>query len=244
MFTNSIFDALEKDGSKTLFDVLDKWPASFENVIVSMLDADPATKDAIKKLPEAAMHEERKAADKVTVLVRQEVAHQPYLLDAAIALVGLLLLLLPISFFDMVMAGALFLGFAAEAAYTVRRLRHNHWNTREERTRITLCIVFLVIILLILVKEQALFVLSSALFGGVLLYYAYYTAAKLKQEKRWGTFFCLHLAEAVLFALCGLFILIAPQWAMRWYAISVGILLILDALTHAVIRFLRIRNEK
>ena len=244
MFTNSIFDALEKDGSKTLFDVLDKWPASFENVIVSMLDADPATKDAIKKLPEAAMHEERKAADKVTVLVKQEVAHQPYLLDAAIALVGLLLLLLPISFFDMVMAGALFLGFAAEAVYIVRRLRHNHWNTREERTRITLCIVFLVIILLILVKEQALFVLSSALFGGVLLYYAYYTAAKLKQEKRWGTFFCLHLAEAVLFALCGLFILIAPQWAMRWYAISVGILLILDALTHAVIRFLRIRNEK
>ena len=244
MFTNSIFDALEKDGSKTLFDVLNKWPASFENVIVSILDADPATKDAIKKLPEAAMHEERKAADKVTVLVKQEVAHQPYLLDAAIALVGLLLLLLPISFFDMVMAGALFLGFAAEAAYTVRRLRHNHWNTREERTRITLCIAFLVIILLILVKEQALFVLSSALFGGVLLYYAYYTAAKLKQEKRWGTFFCLHLAEAVLFALCGLFILIAPQWAMRWYAISVGILLILDALTHAVIRFLRIRNEK
>ena len=244
MFTNSIFDALEKDGSKTLFDVLDKWPASFENVIVSILDADPATKDAIKKLQEAAMHEERKAADKVTVLVRQEVAHQPYLLDAAIALVGLLLLLLPISFFDMVMAGALFLGFAAEAAYTVRRLRHNHWNTREERTRITLCIVFLVIILLILVKEQALFVLSSALFGGVLLYYAYYTAAKLKQEKRWGTFFCLHLAEAVLFALCGLFILIAPQWAMRWYAISVGIILILDALTHAVIRFLRIKNEK
>jgi hypothetical protein len=244
MFTNSIFDALEKDGSKTLFDVLDKWPASFENVIVSILDADPATKDAIKKLPEAAMHEERKAADKVTVLVKQEVAHQPYLLDAAIALVGLLLLLLPISFFDMVMAGALFLGFAAEAAYIVRRLRHNHWNTREERTRITLCIVFLVIILLILVKEQALFVLSSALFGGVLLYYAYYTAAKLKQEKRWGTFFCLHLAEAVLFALCGLFILIAPQWAMRWYAISVGIILILDALTHAVIRFLRIRNEK
>ena len=42
MFTNSIFDALEKDGSKTLFDVLDKWPASFENVIVSILDADPA----------------------------------------------------------------------------------------------------------------------------------------------------------------------------------------------------------
>ena len=51
-------------------------------------------------------------------------------------------------------------------------------------------------------------------------------------------------ARRVLFCLCGLFILIAPQWAMRWYAISVGILLILDALTHAVIRFLRIRNEK
>lgn len=243
-FTNSIFDALEKDGSKTLFDLLDKWPASFENVIVSILDADPVTKETLKKLPETAIHAEKKAADKVTVLVKKEIAHQPYLLDAAMAIIGVLLLLLPEKFFDLVMAGALFVVFAAEAAYTVYRLKRNRWNTREERTRITLCLVFLVIFLLILVKEQALFVLSSALFGGVLLYYAYYTAAKLKQDRRFGTFFWLHLSEAVLFALCGLFILIAPQWAIRWYAVSVGVILILDALTHAVIRLLRIRNEK
>ena len=136
------------------------------------------------------------------------------------------------------------MGFAAETAYTLRRLKRNQWNTKEERTRITLCIILLVIFLLILVKEQALFVLSSALFGGALLYYAYYTASKLKQDRKHGTFYWLHLVEAVLFALCGLFILIAPQWAIRWYAISVGIILILDAATHAVIRLLRIKNEK
>ena len=244
VFTNSIFDALTKDGSKTLFDVIEKWPTSFENVIVSMLDADPVTKEALKKLPEAAMHTEKKAAEKVTIFVQKEVDHQPYLLDAAMALVGILLLLLPINFFDVIMAVALFLAFGAETVYTVRRLMHNHWNTKEERTRITLCIVFLAILLVILVKEQALFVLSSALFGGVLLYYAYYTAAKLKQDRRRGTFYWLHLVEAVIFALCGLFILIAPQWAIRWYAICVGIILILDALSHATIRFLKIKNEK
>ncbi len=243
-FTNSVFDALSRDGSQTLFDVLNKWPASFENVIVSMLDADKVTKETLAEFPKAAIEAERKAADKVTVLVKKEIAHQPYLLDAAIALVGVLLLLLPINLFDILMAIVLFIGFAAETTYTIRRLMRSHWNTREERTRITLCIVFLVIFLLILVKEQALFVLSSALFGGVLLYYAYYTAAKLKQDKRYGTFFWLHLAEAVLFALCGLFILIAPQEAIRWYAVSVGIILILDAATHAVIRFLKIKNEK
>ncbi|MBR0357350.1 MAG: DUF2974 domain-containing protein [Clostridia bacterium] len=244
VFTNSIFDALEKDGSKTLFDILNKGPVSFENVIVSMLDADPMAKETLKKLPEAAIHEERKAADKVTVMVKNEIAHQPYLLDAAIALVGVLLLLLPVNFFDMVMAAVLFLVFAAETTYTVRRLMRIHWNTKEERTRITLCIILLVIFLLILVKEQALFVLSSALFGGALLYYAYYTAAKLKQDRRYGTFFWLHLAEAVIFALCGLFILIAPQFAIRWYAICVGVILILDAGTHALIRLLKIKNEK
>ncbi|MBR0205775.1 MAG: DUF2974 domain-containing protein [Clostridia bacterium] len=243
-FTNSIFDALEKDGSKTLFDVLNKWPASFENVIVSMLDADAVTKETLLKLPEAAIHAEKKAASKVTVLVKKEIAHQPYLLDAAIALTGILLLLLPVYFFDLVMAAVLFLAFAAETAYTVRRLIRNRWNAREERTRITLCLILLVIFLLILVKEQALFVLSSALFGGALLYYAYYTAAKLKQDRRWGTFFWLHLAEAVIFALCGLFILVAPQWAIRWYAVTVGIILIVDAVTHAVIRLLKIKNEK
>ena len=243
-FTNSIFDALEKDGSKTLFDVLSKGPVSFENVLVSMLDADPATKETLKKLPEAAIHEEREAADKVTVLVKREIAHQPYLLDAAMALAGVLLLLLPVNFFDVVMAAVLFLVFAAETVYTVRRIMRIHWNTKEERTRITLCIILLVIFLLILVKEQALFVLSSALFGGALLYYAYYTAAKLKQDRRHGTFYWLHLAEAVIFALCGLFILITPQFAIRWYAICVGIILILDASTHAVIRLLRIKNEK
>ena len=40
----------------------------------------------------------------------------------------------------------------------------------------------------------------------------------------------------------GLFILVAPQWAMRWYAISAGIILILDAATHACIRLLNIKN--
>ena len=242
-FTNSIFDALAKDGSQTLFDVLNKWPASIENVIVSMLNADPVTKETILKLPEAAIHEERKAADKVTVLVRKEIDHQPYLLDAAIALVGLLLLLLPVNLFDIVIAIVLGFGLTAEITYTVRRLMRNHWNAREERTRITLCIVFLVIFLLILVKEQALFVLSSALFGGALLYYAYYTASKLKQDRKHGTFFWLHLFEAITFALCGLFILVAPQWAIRWYAVSVGVILILDALSHATIRFLKIKNE-
>lgn len=244
LFTNSIFDALAKDGSQTLFDVLNKWPVSFENVIVSMLDADSATKETILKLPEAAIHEERKAADKVTVLVKKEIEHQPFLLDLAIALVGVLLLLLPTYFFDMVMAILLCCGFAAEAAYTVRRLMHNHWNTKEERTRITLCIVFLVSILLILVKEQALFLLSSAFFGGGLLYYAYYTASKMKQDRRHGTFYFLHMMEAIVFALCGLFILVTPQWAIRWYAVAVGIILILDAMTHATIRLLKVKNEK
>ena len=50
-FTEGIFGALEEDGSLTLSDVLEKWPASIENVIVSVLDGDPATKETLKKLP-------------------------------------------------------------------------------------------------------------------------------------------------------------------------------------------------
>ncbi len=242
-FTDNIFGALEEDGSLTLSDVLDKWPASIENVIVSMLDADPATKDTILKLPEAAIQEELKAADKVTTRVKQEIAHQPYLLDAALGLIGLLLLLLPVKVFDIFLAALLFLVFAAETTFTVRRLIRNHWNTREERMRILLCIVFLVIFLLILVKEQALFVLSSALFGGILLFYAYFNASKLKQDQRFSAFFWLHLVEAILFALCGLFILVAPQWMIHWYSITVGIILILDAAIHAIIRLFKIKNE-
>ena len=97
VFTDSIFDTLGKDGSETLFDVLNKWPTSFENVIVSMLNADPVAKETFWKLPEAAIREERKAADKVTVLVKKEIDHQPYLLDAAMALAGVLLRLLPVN---------------------------------------------------------------------------------------------------------------------------------------------------
>lgn len=244
VFTDSVFDSLTKDGSETLLDVLDKGPAVLESMIVSFLNADPAAKVTLKKLPEAAIQEEKKAAEKVTVLVKKEIAHQPYLLDAFIAGIGVLLLLLPVHFFNIVMAVALFLLFAAEAANTVRHLVRNQWNTRAERTRIILCIILLVVFLLILVKEQALFVLSSAFFGGILLYYAYFTASKLKQDRRFGLFYWLHLGEAVTFALCGLFILIAPQWSIRWYAMGVGIILILDAMTHAVIQMLQIRNEK
>ena len=243
-FTDSLFDSLEEDGSKTLFEVMDKWPASIENVVVSMLDADQAAKDTLMKLPEAAIQEERKVADKVTVKVKKEIAHQPYILDASMGIIGILLLLLPVNFFNIFMAVGLFLLFAAETTFTVRRLIRNHWNTKEERTRIILCIILLVIFLLILVKDQALFVLSSALFGGILLFYTYYTASKLKLDRKFGPFYWLHLFEAIVFALCGLFILVAPQWAIRWYAITVGIILILDASIHALVRLLKIKNEK
>ena len=244
VFTDSIFDALAKDGSKKLFDVLDKWPTSMESVLVSMLDADPVAKQTLLKLPEAAIHEEKKAADQVTVIVKREIAHQPLLVDGAIALIGVLMLLLPVHFFNFVLAAVLFLAFTAETIYTIRRLKQNRWNTREQRTRILLCIVLLVIFLLILVKDQALFVLSSALFGGILLYYTYYTASKLKEDPKGGTFYWLHLVEAIIFALLGLFILIAPQRTIRWYGLSVGIILILDAAVHALFRLLNIKNMK
>ena len=111
-----------------------------ENMIVSLLDAEPAAKETLIKLPEAAVREERKAADKVSGMVKKEIAHQPLLLDGAIAVIGVLLLL-PVHFFNIFLAGALFLLFAAETAFTVRRLIRNHWNTKEERTRIILCII-------------------------------------------------------------------------------------------------------
>ena len=114
IFTDNIFDALEKDGSKTLFDVLEKGPASVENMVVSMLDADPAAKDTLRKLPEAAIQEEKKAAEKVTRLVKKEIAHQPYLLDAAMAVVGILLMVLPVKAFDYFMAVVLLGLFLAE----------------------------------------------------------------------------------------------------------------------------------
>ena len=243
-FTEGIFGALEEDGSLTLSDVLEKWPASIENVIVSVLDGDQATKDTLKKLPEAAIQEELKAANKVTKKVKKEIAHQPYLLDAAIGLIGLLLLLLPIRVFDIFLAILLFLVFAAETTFTVRRLMKNHWNMQAERMRIMLCIVLLVIFLLILVKDQALFVLSSALFGGILLFYAYFTASKLKEDRKFGPFFWFHLIEAIVFSICGLFILVAPQWIIRWYSIVVGSILIVDAAIHAIIQLLKIKNEK
>jgi len=244
VFTDSVFDALAKDGSKTLFDVLEKWPTSMENVLVSMLDADPVAKQTLRKLPAAAIHAEKKAAEQVTVIVKREIEHQPLLVDGAIALIGMLLLLLPAHFFSFVLAAVLFLAFTAETIFTLRRLLQNGWNAREERTRILLCIVLLVIFLLILVKDRALFVLSSALFGGILLFYAYYTAAKLKQDRRKGVFYWLHLLEAITFTLLGLFILVAPQRTIRWYSLSMGIILILDAAVHALFRLLNIKNMK
>ena len=244
VFTDNIFDSLEEDGSKTLFDVLEKGPASIENVVVSMLDADPAAKETLRKLPEVAIIEEKKAAEKVTRLVKKEVSHQPYTLDAALGLVGLLLLVLPVKSFDYFMAAVLFLLFCAETMFTVRRLIRNRWNMKAERTRIILCILLLVFLLVILVKDQALFVLSSALFGAILLVYTYYIAVKLKQDRKYGAFYWLHLIETIVFGLAGLFILVAPQWTIRWYSITVGIILIVDAATHAFIRFFKIRNQK
>ncbi len=89
----------------------------------------------------------------------------------------------------------------------------------------------------VMVKEHALFLFSSVFFGVLFLMGAYHCASKLRQdaeESPKGWVKGRYVVEMVLFLVLGLFNFVAPEHTLESYALSVGVILLLDGISRIV----------
>jgi hypothetical protein len=92
-----------------------------------------------------------------------------------------------------------------------------------------LCIILLVLTSAILIKPDALFVISSMIIGIVFLSLAYQNVINFrlytKAFERFRSSF-----EGIVTVFLGGYILITPDIENRWYMLSCGMLLLIDAI--------------
>lgn len=127
-------------------------------------------------------------------------------------------------------AGILLLAMvAAEVVLTVSRLHKSAWNFGQEKLRVYICIALVAVYSLILVREQALFRIASVFPGAALLMGAYACLSRAAEHRGERGLYWRSMAEALLFAVSGAYILVAPDQNIIWYQVFLGTVLVCDA---------------
>ena len=130
---------------------------------------------------------------------------------------------------------ALFIGLVLlvpvvyEVVVTIKALKEDKWNFKEQRTRVFICLILIGIYILLIFKEGVLpFIFSTGL--GILFLMLAYTGIS-DARKNYKThnirmfFFALEAAAMIVLSFYTFF---APEQALSWYVSYIGIALIAD----------------
>ncbi len=225
-FVDDLFDALAADGSHTMMDIAAKGPAGFENVVVHLIGMEKSSRNILWKLPVTALFggiPERIRNMKLTQLVKSEAGSAIAILAA-----GILCLIAPDNLLENSVSIILLVAVILEALLTIRRLAACGWDFQQEKLRVYICISLAAIYSMILVKEQALFLIASVFLGAALLMASYASLTRAAENKTRKGIYWRSIFETVMFGISGGYILVAPGGNIRWYMISLGVVIVID----------------
>jgi len=242
--TDELFAALAHSGAESLFDLVQMGPTAFEDVLITLINADPVAKKALMLLPAAAVETELDEGFLTPDTKTIPGFFRSFSTEIAMGAAGLTLALLPPGLIRWALALLLFAVAAWETAVTVRLLHRKNWELHREQTRVTLCIVLLVLLALSFVREQALLVLVSAVAGGVMLLYAFLSAAHMQKSRGHRLRFWMYLAEGIFALFFGLMFLLAQERTVGYYTDAFGFALLADCALHVLVRRHEAKTKK
>ncbi len=225
-FIDSLFDSMADTGATTIKEFASQGPSAFEELLINMAGNDALNiKGKAKKV-------KREDDDNLSIFIR---AWGFINRKESIRIgVSLFLCALCFAFPDFAMESVVFTLLLALCVYeviqTIRHLKDSKWNFRKERPRVMLCIVLWVLSSVVLVKESALFVISSTVLGILFLSLAYQNIINFKiyNNKFFERF--RYSFEGIVTFVLGAYILVVPDIENRWYMLSCGYLLLIDAI--------------
>ncbi len=143
--------------------------------------------------------------------------------------IGILFLVLPLNGLAVFVGIVMLIPVAYEVITTLKALKTDKWNFKEQRTRVNICLIIIGVYLVVMFKEGALpFIFSTAL-GIIFLIFSY---RGLSDSRK---FYRIHNARMVFFALeSAAMIVLAiltfaiPEQALSWYVNYIGIAMIAD----------------
>ena len=237
---NSIFETAEAGGAETYTEVLEGGIDGAENMLKSMVESDSLK--TVAKIPEKALFGdflERLRTGKLAKFIN---ANQ--LVEGIIfSVFGILMLIFPQVSFQLIITFLLIGLVLFQLAYRIKKLRESHWDFGGERVRFYIFFAMAAVLAIILVKQQAIFVVGSAIAGIWLLVTSYRSFLSLKSFDHKGFGYWKNLIKGILYAGCGVFIMIAPVEMLSWFVLALGAIMTIDGVCTIVYSFIK-ANEK
>lgn len=236
-FVNELFDALKTDGAKTMTDIMKKGVDGFEKILFQAAGSSRVTKRAAASLPEQALFGNTFKEIKQTGFW-QRVSKAGLAQSLAMIITGILFIYAPNNILNVV--SMMFItGLALLQIWlTIKRLKENHWNFTMVKERLYLSVILSVLSIFLLVKNNAMFIMGSVIFSISAFVLLAYSSMKTADKSLPLYARLLHGAEAILCLIYGISFLIIPQEAVFAYMVSIGFILIIDAILRAIIAVL------
>ena len=237
-FVNQLFGTIEADGCSKMTDFIGESPLALENLVSAVLESDDRSRRFALKRPftrlKSGMQSGVKKTEKRTA---DDVMYEPdFRSGLLLAVIGAVLLLIPSAYADALVVVLFAVLVAAEYVTLILRLRSRKWNLAGERMRVIICTVLTVFFLFTVVKSGSLYLPGDILFCSWFLISAYVSAAELHTHKKsmHPARKLLRAAEAVVFAVFGVAVLVLPAGTVGRYSFWAGVLLAGDGLLRMV----------
>ncbi|MGN0273176.1 MAG: Mbeg1-like protein [Chordicoccus sp.] len=237
-FVNQLFGTIEADGCSKMTDFIGESPLALENLVSAVLESDDRSRRFALKRPftklKSGIQGSAKKAEKRTA---DDAMYEPdFRTGLLLAVIGAVLLLIPSAYADALVVVLFAVLVAAEYVTLILRLRSRKWNLAGERMRVIICTVLTVFFLFTVVKSGSLYLPGDILFCSWFLISAYVSAAELHTHKKsmHPARKLLRAAEAVVFAVFGVAVLVLPAGTVGRYSFWAGVLLAGDGLLRMV----------
>ena len=223
-FFSEIFSMIQSGGARRVGEIDGN---AVSSVLDGLKESSPETRDAVAKIPMAAIF--GRYADKIwdLRLVRWG-RTSPVAVNLVLIALGLAFQAVPVRVMGVTVGIAIVDIALFQILITIRHLIDTKWDMKGERVRINLCIILAAFAYFMIVKDQALFNMSSLIFGIFFLIHASNHLYGMRREVKWSVAKVMHAVMSVMFAFVGLFVTLSEAHTVSWYAGTAGMLLILD----------------
>lgn len=230
VFVNELFNALTADGSEYIGDLMKDGADTVENVLMTAIGGSKETKNAVASFStRAAFGNSFKQIKKLGFfkwLNDNQIAK-----SAVMIILGVMFLIGSKNILEIV-SGLFFIILAlAEVIFTIRRLVKSHGNFAANKERIYLCVILIAVCVVLFIKEQATFMFGSIIFGILAFVLASQVFVQSSDKSKESYLRVINIIEGVICVIYGISFLVIPERRVFAFSISIGVVLIADAVT-------------
>lgn len=225
---DALFDALSKNGAKTLFELGKNPVKTLENVLVKTFHVTKRNKNATRRVGLSLLFgtsfEDLKKVHKISDFLFSNIFY-----GLVMIAFGVVFLITPQSALPITSVVILSILVALEFAWALYGLIKSHWNVKEMKLRLLLLLFSLALYGALWMKEESISFFSSWLFGSFFILFGVWMSNSLDASKRKSLFdYIWNIAEIFLYITIGIYLLYMPDQFLSIGTFATGCILVID----------------